>query len=76
MKQIEYKKCKNPLGIHEHYILPCNSKTNFKQKEMERYGYCAVCASRAFEDNTVTPNIPNQIHKPQKNVQSLGHDEL
>lgn len=58
IKSSEYRKpilCQNPLGMHEHWILPTGRK-------MEEYGYCAVCSSQAFRDNISSPN-PESIAK-------------
>ncbi len=59
--------------MHEHYILPANS--NLQHKELERFGYCAVCANRAFEDNHFATNA-EQVRKKHYNKITAGGDLL
>lgn len=71
---IRAKKCKNPLKMYEHYILPSNSN-NPQHKYLENLGYCAVCANRAFEDNKF-PTNPTPGHKKHYNNITAGGDLL
>ena len=66
-------KCKNYANLgYEHYILESKS---INQRVFDRLQICAVCSSRAFQDNN-SANISQNMHKAEKNITFIGNDTL
>ena len=65
------KRCRNPLKMYEHYILPGEGV-----KPMELLGYCGVCAKLAFTDNQFPTSHPPKLKGGGKNATFINNDTL